>query len=490
MHVHLIGVAGMGMGSLAGLLRAAGHRVTGSDSAFYPPMGEQLSSLGVETFVGYDPAHLDPRPDLVVIGNVCRRDNPEARAAIDDGMQYRSMPGALRELFLAPRRPLTVSSDQARAHASKRSLVVAGTHGKSTTSSVLAWITHAVGASPSFLVGAVLKNFDASFHLGRGGAFVIEGDEYDSAFFEKIPKFWSYRPFGAIITSLEYDHVDIYPSMVAYRDAFRGFVSRIDPEGVLVAHAKDPEVMSVAREAPCRIVRYGLEGDTSADGAPIEWVAAPIAPTGRLQPFELFVGGSLVGRFFSPLMGEHNLRNTVAAIALGAESLSLSAQGLASALREFKGVKRRQELVDEVNGIKIFDDFAHHPTAVAETLKAIRRHLSDGRLIAVFEPRSATACRRTHQTEYSLAFDSADHVIVAPVGRQGLSADEKLDVPAIVAALGTRNVSAETVTDGEGSVDRVVECVRRFARPGDTVVVLSNGAFGGIFTKLHAALEP
>ncbi len=472
MHVHLIGVSGTGMGSFAGLLKAAGHRVTGSDTAFHPPMGEMLTRWGVEVMEGYDPAHLSPRPDLVVVGNVCRRDNPEARAAIDGGMDYRSFPKALGELFLAQR----------------RSLVVAGTHGKSTTASLVAWMLQAAGVDPSFLIGAVVKNFDASFRLGRGGAFVVEGDEYDSAFFEKVPKFWSYRPFGAIVTSLEHDHVDIYPTMEGYRDAFRGFVSRLDPAGVLVAHARDREVMAVTRGAPCRVVRYGLEGDETPDGSPPEWVAAPIAPSGGMQPFELFIGGSLAGRFFSPLMGEHNLRNAVAAIALLAEGLSLPVQGLANALREFQGVKRRQELVDVVNGVRVYDDFAHHPTAVDETLRAMKRHLPEGKLIAVFEPRSATACRRTHQAEYPAAFSAADHVILAPVGRPEIPAEERLDVEAILTEIRARGGEAETVEAGAGSVDRVVARVKAIARPGDTVAVLSNGAFGGIFAKLRAAL--
>ncbi len=473
MHVHLIGVAGTGMGAFAGLLKAAGHRVTGSDTAFYPPMGDALKAYGVETMTGWDPAHLDPRPDLVVVGNVCRKDNPEARAAIDGGMNYRSFPKALGELFLAQR----------------RSLVVAGTHGKTTTTALVAWLLEACGHDPSFLVGGLAKNFDASYRLGRGAAFVVEGDEYDSAFFEKTPKFWAYRPWGAIVTSLEHDHVDIYPTADSYRDAFVGFASRIAPEGVLVAHARDAEVVAIAKRSSARTVFYGLSGDELPEGVTPTWSAAPIAPSGGMQPFELFIGGTLAGRFFSPLMGEHNLRNVVAAMALLAEGMGLPVLSMAKALRDFKGVKRRQDLVATAGGVRIYDDFAHHPTAVDETLRAMRRHHPDGRLIAVFEPRSATACRRTHQHEYPAAFASADLSLIAPVGRMEIPAEDRLDIPAIVRDITARGGRAETFAAGPQSVDEIVARVAAEAKAGDTVAVLSNGAFGGIHGKLTSALE-
>jgi len=473
MHIHLIGVAGTGMGAFAGLLRAAGHRVTGSDTAFYPPMGDALARYGVETMQGWDPAHLDPAPDLVVVGNVCRKDNPEARAAIDRGLAYRSFPKALGELFLA----------------SRRSLVVAGTHGKTTTTALTAWLLHAAGLDPSFLVGGVTKNFNTSFVHGRGGAFVVEGDEYDSAFFEKVPKFWSYRPWGAILTSIEHDHIDIYPTADSYRDAFVGFASRLAPDGVLVAHGADPEVRAVAKRASCRVVHYGLSTDAYPDGFAPEWMAAPIAPSNGVQPFELFIGGSCAGRFFSPLMGEHNLRNTVGALALLAESFGLPVQTLAKHLREFQGVKRRQELVATEGGVRVYDDFAHHPTAVSETLRAMRGHLPGARLHAVFEPRSATACRSLHQREYPEAFAAADRVFIAPVGRSEIPAGERLDVARIVDDIRARGAHAETVDPGPESVDRIVARIVEHARPGDAVAVLSNGAFGGIHAKLAAALR-
>ena len=471
MHVHLIGVAGTGMGAFAGLLRAAGHRVTGSDTNFYPPMGDALKAWGIETMTGFLPEHLSPAPDLVVVGNVCRKDNPEARAAIDGGMRVRSFPKALGELFLATR----------------RSLVIAGTHGKTTTSTLTAYLLDQAGLDPSFLVGGVPKNYGESFRLGTGGSFVVEGDEYDSAFFEKIPKFWSYRPWSAIITSLEHDHVDIYQTMDDYRDAFRGFVSRLAPDGVLIANAADAEVVKACAKAPCRVAYYALQMDHCyAD--PV-WSAAPIAPTRGQQPFELFVGGAKIGVAISPMMGEHNVRNALASIALMSESMHVDPGQSMKALSGFQGVKRRQELLGTPNDIFVYDDFAHHPTAVSVTLQGMKGHHPKGRLCAIFEPRSATASRATHQQDYPAAFDAADYTIIAPVGRPEIAASERLDVQQVVDAIAARNKRAETVAMDAHSVDAIIEKVCHWARPGDVIAILSNGAFGGIHHKLQIALK-
>jgi UDP-N-acetylmuramate: L-alanyl-gamma-D-glutamyl-meso-diaminopimelate ligase len=458
------------MGAFAGLLRAAGHRVTGSDVNFYPPMGDALKAWGIETMTGFSPDNLNPAPELVVVGNVCRRDNPEARAAIDSGLNVRSFPKALGELFLATR----------------RSLVIAGTHGKTTTSTLTSYLLDQAGLSPSFLVGGVPKNYGESFRLGEGGAFVVEGDEYDSAFFEKIPKFWSYRPWSAIITSLEHDHVDIYPTMDQYRDAFRGFVSRLAPDGVLIANAADAEVVRACAKAPCRVAYYALQTDHCfAD--PV-WSAAPIAPTRGQQPFELFVGGAKIGVALSPMMGEHNVRNALASIALCSEAMHVDPAQSMKALSGFKGVKRRQELLGSPNDIYVYDDFAHHPTAVNVTLAGMKAHHPKARLCAIFEPRSATASRSTHQQEYPAAFASADYTLLAPVGRPEIAASERLDVSTVVDAIVKRGGIAETVAMDAHSVDTIVEKVSHWARPGDVVAVLSNGAFGGIHDKLLRAL--
>jgi UDP-N-acetylmuramate: L-alanyl-gamma-D-glutamyl-meso-diaminopimelate ligase len=456
------------MGALAGLLRSAGYRVTGSDVAFYPPMGEKLAEWGVETMQGYDAAHLTPRPDLVVVGNVCRKDNPEARAAIDGGMLYRSMPGALEELFLSKR----------------QSFVITGTHGKTTTTALVTYLLSGGGQTPGYLLGGVARDFAESFAVGiEGGPFVIEGDEYDSAFFEKQPKFFRYRPFAAILTSIEHDHIDIYPTADSYRAAFVGFVERIPEAGLLVAYAGDPEVRAIAKRARSRVAYYGLEGDDTGDVVPT-WLAAPAPAQGGVQPFDLFYGGSASGRVHSPLSGLHNVKNTLAAIALCAEGAGLSVQQLVRRVAGFSGVRRRQELVATADGVRIYDDFAHHPTAVLETLRGLRARHPDGRLLALFEPRSATASRNLHQAAYASAFEAADLAVIAPVGRKEIADAERLDVSQIARAIAAAGKRAEAPVDH----DAIVALLLDQAQPGDTIVAMSNGDFGGIVNRIIASL--
>lgn len=468
MHVHLIGVAGTGMGSLAGLLRAAGHRVTGSDRAFYPPMGPALARWGVETRTGYDPANLEPAPDLVVVGNVCRPDHVEARAAIDRGLRYASFPATLAELFLAERAPY----------------VVAGTHGKTTTSALLAFLLERCGLDPGMLIGGIPRDFEASFRLGHaGGPFVVEGDEYDSAFFEKTPKLWQYRARAAILTSIEHDHLDIYPDEASYRAAFEGFVDRLPEDGTLVAWAGSPLVREVAARARCRVVWYGLASDDTGDVAPT-WQAAPHAARGGVQPFDLFIGGSATPTVLSPLSGLHNVRNAVAALALAAEAAGARLDVLLDALRRFGGVKRRQELLGLADGVRVYDDFAHHPTAVRETLRGLRARHPEGTLFAAFEPRSATASRNLHQEAYAEAFGDADVALLAPVGRPEIADAERLDVGAIASALRERGLDA----DAPPTHDALLALLVDRAAAGDTIVLMSNGDFGGLHDRLLAAL--
>jgi UDP-N-acetylmuramate: L-alanyl-gamma-D-glutamyl-meso-diaminopimelate ligase len=456
------------MGSLAGLLRKAGYRVTGSDVAFYPPMGERLLDWGVETSSGYDAVHLEPRPDLVVVGNVCRKDNPEARAAIDGGMAFTSMPGALEQLFLVDRVPF----------------VIAGTHGKTTTTALVTHLLRSAGKEPGFLIGGVPRDFEESFGLGAPAApFVIEGDEYDSAFFEKQPKFFRYRPQAAILTSLEHDHIDIYPDMDSYRAAFHGFVERIPEPGLLVAYAGDPEVRAVAARARCRVRFYALSGDDTGSVNP-EWLAAPAPTEGAVQPFDLFFGGSACGRARSPLSGAHNIKNAVAAIALCAEGANVSVSALVRQLGAFSGVRRRQELVAVAAGVRVYDDFAHHPTAVRETLAGLKARHPEGRLIALFEPRSATASRKLHEVAYALAFDAADLSLLAPVGRKEIPTQERLDVTQIAAEIRARGGAAEAPQDHDAMLARVLD----EAHADDTLVLMSNGDFSGLLGRLVAAL--
>ncbi|AUX47448.1 UDP-N-acetylmuramate:L-alanyl-gamma-D-glutamyl- meso-diaminopimelate ligase [Sorangium cellulosum] len=499
MQVHFVAVAGTGMGALAGLFKAAGHEVSGSDVSFYPPMGPALERWGIRLMTGFDPAHLDPRPDLVVIGNVCRPANPEARAAIDGGMRVTTMAHALADHMLAGRSPL----------------VVAGTHGKTTTSSMCAWLLHEAGRDPGFLIGGLPKNFDASFRLPqrapsaseRGGArrglpllqagpheaggerrrtpFVVEGDEYDTAFFEKTPKFWHYQPEVGIVTSIEHDHIDIYPDAAAYEAAFRGFVERIPETGLVVAAAHDPRVVDVvSRSARAEVAWFALEGDDT-HGMPPHWLAAPAEASESGQSFDLYAGGVMAGRFALQMPGHHNVRNAAAAIAAAAQGFGVPLSTATAALARFEGVRRRQDLLFEARGVRVYDDFAHHPTAVDETLRALRSRHPDGALWAVFEPRSATACRALHQEPYARAFGAADHVVLAPLGRPDIAAGERLDLDRLVRDLQRADKRAEAAA----SVDAIVATLAREAKEGDTIALLSNGAFGGIYEKLRDALS-
>jgi UDP-N-acetylmuramate: L-alanyl-gamma-D-glutamyl-meso-diaminopimelate ligase len=463
MHVHLIGVAGTGMSALGALLVEAGHRVTGSDTAFDPPVGPYLEELGIECTTGWKRSNLDANPDLVVVGNVCRRDNPEAREATARGLRTVSMPGALAEYVLSRRKPL----------------VVAGTHGKTTTSTLLAYLLHQVGANAGFFIGGLPLNFERSSRLGKEGApFVIEGDEYDSAFFDKTPKFWSYQPAAAILTSIEYDHVDIFPDPETYVAAFRKFVELLPTDGWLFAWAGDPLVREVASNATCKVRFYALDGDDCGDIQPM-WLGMG-APRGTM---DLFGGGSLCGRATLPLLGRHNARNSVAALAMASEAAGAPLDRLIAALPGFRGTKRRQELVGITKGVHVYDDFAHHPTAVKATLAGFRERVG-GRLIAVFEPRSATASRRLHQDSYPDAFAPADVCILAPVGRSGIPPEEKLDTKAIVETILSRGGQARACD----SVDEAVDAAAAEAQPGDTIVVMSNGRFEDAPDRILLAL--
>jgi len=487
MHVHFVGVAGTGMGALAGLFKAAGHEVSGSDVAFYPPMGPALERWGVRLLSGFDAKHLDPKPDLVVIGNVCRRDNPEARAAIDGGLPYASMAHALASHLLAGRAPL----------------VVAGTHGKTTTSAMTAWLLFDAGRDPGFLIGGLPKNFDTSFRLPatpvevevkalrrlpiakregehRRIPFVVEGDEYDTAFFDKTPKFWHYAPEVGIVTSIEHDHIDIYPDEASYLAAFQGFVERLPEGGLLVAAGDDARVVALSKSAKCNVAYYALDGDDT-HGAPPHWLAAPAEVTANGQSFDVFAGGVLLGRAAIRSPGRHNVRNALAAMAAACQGFGVDVKKAMAALASFDGVARRQDLLFEARGVSVYDDFAHHPTAVRETLAGLRSKHPAGKLFAVFEPRSATACRKLHQDAYAAAFEDADRIVFSPVGRPEIADDERLDLGALVAALGARGRSATAAT----SVDAIVDLLCAEAKPGDTVALLSNGAFGGICDKLR-----
>ncbi|MGD0529005.1 MAG: Mur ligase family protein [Polyangiaceae bacterium] len=480
MRVHLVGVSGTGVGALAALLVEAGHAVSGSDVAFDPPIGPALEALAVRCMRGYEAAHVEDRPDLVVVGNAIRRENPEAVTAERLGLTRVSMSGALRELFLAKRRPL----------------VVTGTHGKTTTSAMCAWLLSRAGFDPGWFIGGIPKGLDRGAAIGstrvRPGAggrapFVVEGDEYDAVFWHKQPKFLDYIGVGpddvAIVTSIELDHVDIYPDVASYEAAFRALVRAAPEQGLLVCDAHDARVRAVVQEeaGARRIAWYALEHDDTGDVTPT-WLGAPATVTAEgAQQFDLFVGGMSCGRYALRVPGLHNVRNAIAALAACAEGMGVSVTDARAHLASFEGVRRRQDLLGEPGGVRVYDDFAHHPTAVDETLRALRSRHRDGTLWVAFEPRSATACRALHQEAYARAFDAADRVLLAPLGRTNIPEAERLDLAKLAAALGHK---ARVM----GSLEEIVEVVAAEAKAGDTVALFSNGAFGGVHGKLLAAL--
>ncbi len=501
MHIHVIAVAGTGMGALAGLLVELGHDVSGSDVAFDPPMGPALAEWGVRLMHGFDARHLDPAPDLVVVGNVCRKDNVEAVAAFERGLRVTHIAGALAEFALAGTSPL----------------VVAGTHGKTTTTSMAAWLLEATGREPGLLVGGIPKNFGRSFRSAREPRvrlsaidattpilasdsepasieaptrdsrkrpFVIEGDEYDTAFFEKTPKFIHYQADVAIVTSIEHDHIDIYPELEQYLDAFRRFVAGVPASGLILANCADPEVVRIVDESARAEVAWYALGDEPTHGKAPHWLAAPAGSDAKATSFDLFAGGVACGRLAVSAPGRHNLKNALAAIGAVAQGYGVRLADLGLALTRFAGVKRRQELLGEPGGVYVYDDFAHHPTAVSETLLALRMRHPHARLLAVFEPRSATACRKLHQDAYATAFDSADAVWIAPLGRSNLAPEERLDVEHLAAEISRRGRPATS----NAALSDIIAQVTEQARPGDVVALLSNGAFGGIHGKMIDAL--
>jgi UDP-N-acetylmuramate: L-alanyl-gamma-D-glutamyl-meso-diaminopimelate ligase len=481
MRVHLVGVSGTGMGALAALFVEAGHDVSGSDVAFDPPIGPALHALGVRCLQGYEAAHLQPPPDLVVVGNAIRRANAEAQEAERLELPRESMSGALRAHFLTKRRPL----------------VVAGTHGKTTTSAMCAWLLSRAGLEPGWFIGGVPKGLPAGARIGstrvsplRSGArapFVVEGDEYDAVYWQKSPKFLDYVGVGpddvAIVANVEHDHIDIYPDVASYEDAFRAFLPKVPEGGLVVCDAHDVRARAlVTEQARARVVYTALEGDDTGDMTPT-WLGAPanVTPDG-MHTFDLFVGGMSCGRYALRVPGRHNLRNAVCALAACAEGFGVSVTDARGHLASFEGVRRRQDLLGAPGGVRVYDDFAHHPTAVDETARALRALHPEGALWVVFEPRSATACRAIHQEAYARAFDAADRVLLAPLGRTNVPEGERLDVERLAGDLGPKACAMR-------DVDAIVERVVAEARSGDTIAVLSNGSFGGIHEKLLVALE-
>jgi UDP-N-acetylmuramate: L-alanyl-gamma-D-glutamyl-meso-diaminopimelate ligase len=463
--IHLIGVCGTGMGSFAGMLKAAGHEVTGSDENVYPPMSTQLERWGIEVMSGYRPENLDrARPDLVVVGNVVRAVNPEAVAMRERRLPHVSFPQALGQRFIGPR----------------HGVVVAGTHGKTTTSAMMGALLHHAGRDPSFLVGGVTRDFDSNFRLGAGPHFVVEGDEYDTAYFDKGPKFLHYRPRTAVFTSCELDHADIYRDEAHYESAFERFVDLIPADGFLAACAAYESVRRIAGRARCRVESYSVR----RSGADWEARGLSLAPEGAR--FELVRRGVRLADVLLPVGGSHNVENALG-VAAAATALGLSPAEIAAGLGAFRGVKRRQEVRGTAGGVTVVDDFAHHPRAVKETLAAIRGRYPQGRILAAFEPRSNTSRRNLHQRDYAARETwgpAAMAFLLRPTPSDQVPEAERLDIDVVVSGLSGAGLPASAF----GSVDELVPAIVASARPGDVVVAMSNGAFGGIWGKLLEAL--
>ena len=456
--VHLIGICGTAMATAAVMLRQLGFDVGGSDEHVYPPMSEVLAAAGIAPLEGYRSEHITEDVDLVVVGNAVSRGNPEVEAVLDRRLRYCSLPELVRDTFLRGRRPI----------------VVTGTHGKTTTSYMTTWALNESGADAGYLVGGVARDLEASGRVG-GGPFVIEGDEYDSAFFDKTAKFLKYLPEIVVVNGIEFDHADIYRDLDELRLAFRRLVRLVPRRGRLLLAADEPEALALRDGAPCPVETFGF--DARAD-----WRAERIRYGPRATAFDVMFRAQPVGSVVLPLLGGFNVRNALGATA-AAVGAGAPAGAVLEALGRFRGVRRRLEERGVVRGITVYDDFAHHPTAVRETLQALRL-AADGRLWAVFEPRSATACRRVFQREFVAALAVADRVVVAAVFRSNLPAEEKLSETALVADLDRRGVAARHVPQ----VPEIVAHVARAARPGDRVVIMSNGGFGGIHERLLSAL--
>ena len=462
--VHFVAVCGTAMGSLACMLAARGFHVTGSDTDAYPPMSDQLRAAGIEVQKGWNPDRLkSDAPDLVVvIGNAARPDNPEARAAIDGGLPYVSFCDAVEHFFIR----------------GKHSVVVTGTHGKTTTTSLVAWMLTHAGRDPSALIGGVFENFGGSFRLGEGPEFVIEGDEYDSAFFDKTPKFLHYDARTALITSIEFDHADIYQSLGQIQDAFRELVSQIPADGKIIAATDAETVRAVLQGAKAPVEGYGFR-----DGA--VWRVSDIAFDAEGTQFTVWKRDQRAARVRMPLFGRHNVENVLGAIAVCA-SLGVTPERAGAAMASFKGVKRRQELRGEAAGMAVIDDFAHHPTAVRETIAAIRARYPERRLFAIFEPRTNTSRRRFFESDFADALAAADEVILAGVFKaEALKEDERMRPDFVVDRIRRAGKQAHYLAE----VDEIIEHLVRHRTGKDVALVMSNGGFGNIWERLLARLR-
>jgi len=462
MRIHLIGIGGTGMGALAGLLVEAGHEVRGSDGPLYPPMSTLLTGLGVPLFEGYRAENLAWGPELVVVGNICREDHPEARAAEALGLRRVSFPELLGEMFLAGREPL----------------VVAGTHGKTTTTTMAVHVLHTLGLDPGFLVGGIPRGLGRSHGVGSPPHFVVEGDEYDCAFFDKRPKFVHYRPHVAILTGVEFDHADIYPTMADVERAFSMLVARVPPRGRILVCGHSDRAVRLCREARCPVERYSTR-------APADWGAEVTVAGPAAQHMVVTRQGKALAELVLPMGGRHNADNALGVVAALCGHWGLEPAAVARALASFGGVKRRQEVRGRAGGVTVVDDFAHHPTAIRETLDGLRAMAGEGRLVAAFEPRSATSRRAMFQEAFAEALGHADRVVLAPLhDPSGIPEAERLNLNRLVADLNQGGTPAAVHPGAEA----MAAALAGVLRPGDLVAVMSSGGFGGLHEKLLEAL--
>ncbi len=460
-HIHLIAICGTGMGALAGMLRDLGYRITGSDQGVYPPMSDFLAEKGIPVYKGFDAKHLADRPDLVVIGNAVVRENPEARAVSEMGLPFCSMPQAINQ-FIA---------------GDKKILMTTGTHGKTTTASILAWVLYRAGFDPAFFIGGILRDFGSNYRLGSGDCIVIEGDEYDTAFFDKGPKFLHYDPLITILTSVEFDHADIYRDLDHVKSAFDRLLSRMSPESTLLAWDGDENIGKLLPDRACRVFLYGQRPDSF-------WRVTTVHLTPPWTDFTVLKQGELFGRFRTRMAGEHNLFNTLSVIA-AADRLGIASDVIAEALASFQGPRRRQEVRGVKNGITVMDDFAHHPTAVRETIRGVRPFYPSGRLIAVFEPRTNTSMRQVFQEVYATVFDDADMVCIRQPSRlDKVPEAERFSSELLVERLKERGKAAWHFGDTNG----IIGFIKGTARPRDLVLVMSNGGFDNIHARLLEVL--
>lgn len=455
--VYLIGICGTAMASLAGLFRSQGFVVSGSDMNFYPPMSDQLKALQIECFQGYSSDHIvKARPDFVIVGNVVSRDNPEVLKVQEEKIPYTSMPRAIGS----------------RVIGNRQSVVISGTHGKTTTTSLMAWVLEYLNLKPGFMIGGIAKNFARSFEVGEGDYFVIEGDEYDTAFFDKVPKFIHYRPSFAVITSIEFDHADIYKDLEEIKKAFLRLIHLVPKDGLIVYHGEDANIKSLIGQACCKCISYGFHNT--------QVKAKVIAEDEAGIKFQVFFESKFLGEFALPLSGSHNVLNALSVIALSFE-LGLDMEKIKEAFLAFKGVKRRGEVIGEPRGITVVEDFAHHPTAVRETLLGLKKKYKERKLVAVFEPRSASSRRRVFQKDYVKAFSSADEVVLAEAFDQSkINEADRFSSSELCRDL----ESAKTPARSFVSTQHIVDYLADVLRPEDVVVIMSNGGFDGIYQKL------